>query len=430
MDTAPATPRPALAPLWARARRWSPTVVDGVLALVVGVVQVAGTALAGLGQPERRSLDALGVALLLSGAAGLVVRRRHPLVTFAVAFAATVIYLQLEFPFGPIWFSLILALGTTVMAGLRWAAIGEIALGYVTFIVIPALPGGEEGPGAASAVGLAAWLLVLLLGAEAIRARRERTAEQARSREEEARRRVTEERLRIARELHDVVAHNISLVNLQAGVALHLLEQQPDQARTALTAIKDASKEALVELRSVLGVLRQVDEVEDAAPRAPTPGLARLDDLVAQASVAGVEVRVVTEGEPRPLAAGVDLAAFRIVQEALTNVARHAGPTTAEVRLVHTPTDLLVEVCDDGRRTPARPSPTGAAATTAGDVATLGSGNGLVGMRERAEAVGGELHAGPRAGFGWRVRARLPHGEPAAGDARAGTAGAHPEGAS
>src|SRR5829696_1083290 len=378
----------------------SPVTSDVLIALVVTAVQLGAVLVANHfrdEQPEAIPLDARGVVLPVVAGLALLARRRYPVVVFGVALVTTAGYFALEYPRAPIFWAMIVAFVTTVLAGRRNAAIAELAVGYVTFQVAVWL-GAGEGPNLGFALVLAAWLLVLLTGAEALRGRRERTEERERSREEEARRRVTEERLRIARELHDVVAHNISLVNLQAGVALHLLDERPDQARTALTAIKDASKEALVELRSVLGVLRQVDEVDDAAPRAPTPGLARLDDLVAQASVAGVEVRVVTEGEAGPLAAGLDLAAFRIVQEALTNVARHAGPTTAEVRLTRRSDALDLEVLDDGAGPGGGPSA----------AAELGSGHGIAGMRERAESAGGTLEAGPRPGFGWRVHARLP----------------------
>src|SRR3569833_4184142 len=150
---------------------------------------------------------------------------------------------------------------------------------------------------------MSTWLRLVRTGAEVVRFRRVRAVEIRRTHEEEGRRQASEERLRIARELHDVRAHNISMINVQAGVALHLMDERPEQARTALSAIKDASKEALTEVRSVLGVLRQVDE---SAPRAPAAGLARLDDLVARARVAGIPVRLVAAGAPRPLPAGVD----------------------------------------------------------------------------------------------------------------------------
>ncbi len=238
---------------------------------------------------------------------------------------------------------------------------------------------------------LAAWLLVLLGAAEAVRIRRERAAAAVQIKEEEARRRASEERLRIARELHDALGHHLSLINVQSGVALHLNEDLPAQAQRSLAAIRQASREALAELRSVLDILRQEGE---PAPRSPASTLARLDELVWRAAAAGLEVRTETDGRVRPLPFGVDVAAFRIVQEALTNVTRHAGPATATVRVSYGERDLTVEVDDDG---PGRAVHSGA-----------GGGKGIVGMRERVAALGGRLEAGPRPGGGFRVRARLP----------------------
>jgi signal transduction histidine kinase len=209
---------------------------------------------------------------------------------------------------------------------------------------------------------------------------------------EEARRRAGEERMRIARELHDVLAHNISLINVQAGVALHLMDEQPGQSRTALQAIKQASNDALGELRSVLDVLRQGEE---QPPRSPATGLAQLGSLVAGVQATGLEVRTRVEGVPRPLPAGTDLAAFRIVQESLTNVTRHAGPATATVLVRYGDRELTVQVDDDGR---------GPGAS--------GPGNGIRGMRERVAALDGELTAGPRPGGGFRVEAHLPPSPP------------------
>ncbi|MBQ1014032.1 sensor histidine kinase, partial [Micromonospora sp. M51] len=200
---------------------------------------------------------------------------------------------------------------------------------------------------------------------------------------EAARRRATEERLRIARELHDVLGHHLSLINVQASAALH----RPDPARSeqALTAIKQASKETLHELRATLGVLRE----EGAGAAVPAPGLSRLDDLVRTAGRPELEIR--TElAETRPLPPEVDLAVYRIVQEALTNVARHAGATTAVVRVRPDHDDVLVEVEDDGTSQPGTP------------------GSGISGMRERARALGGSLTTGSQPDGGFRVCARLP----------------------
>jgi signal transduction histidine kinase len=190
-----------------------------------------------------------------------------------------------------------------------------------------------------------------------------------------------------------VLAHNISLISVQAGVGLHLIDEHPDKARAALAAIKDASKEALGELRSVLDVLRREG---DAAPLVPAPRLAAdLEGLVTKAASAGVAVRVEVSGEERPLPPGVDRAAFRIAQEALTNVARHAGGASATVLIGYGDDALTLQVDDDG--------PGGAPSSD-------GSGRGLTGMRERAAALGGRLDAGPRPGGGFRVRAWLPLG--------------------
>jgi signal transduction histidine kinase len=197
-----------------------------------------------------------------------------------------------------------------------------------------------------------------------------------------------------------VLAHNISLINVQSGVALHLMDEKPEQARIALTAINEASADALREVRSVLGVLRGTGE---KAPRAPTAGLDGLDDLVSRTTAAGVGVTLEVHGESRPLPASIDLAAFRIVQEALTNIVRHADAAAASVELTYGPDALTVQVDDDGR---------GSDASRAGGKASAphaeGGGNGIPGMRERAAALGGTLDAGPRSSGGFRVRARIP----------------------
>ena len=365
---------------------------DAALAAAVGLVQVGGTYLAGRHQADRESFDVLAGLLLATGPAALVVRRRHPVAVYLTAFSATLAYVALGYPQGPIFLSLIAAFLTVAVAGHRIVAWTGLVVGYLSFLTVGAVFGDEPGPGWVPALGLAAWLMVLAAVGEGIRVRRARAEDAARTREEEARRRASEERLRIARELHDVLAHNISLINVQAGVALHLMEEQPQQARTALTAIKAASKDALGELRSVLDVLRQVDE---GPPRSPTAGLDDLDRLVSGAAAAGIDVRVVTEGTPRALPPSVDLAAFRIVQEALTNVTRHAGQARATIFLTYGDTDLTVQVDDDGR---------GPAPSTNGST----GGNGIPGMKERASALGGLLSAGPRPGGGFRVRASLP----------------------
>ena len=234
------------------------------------------------------------------------------------------------------------------------------------------------------------WLLVILAVAELIRSRRDTLRERARAEEEEHQRVAGEQRLELAQELHDVLAHHISLINVQAGVALHLIDDEPERARPALTEIKAASREALRELRGALDILRRGAE----APRAPAPGLDELDALVATVAASGLAVTLDVTSRPSPddLPAAVELAAYRIVQEALTNVARHAAAHAATVT-VRSGDELTIEVVDDG---------------VGGGAGMPSAGNGITGMRERAVALGGEVEAGPVPGGGFRVRARLP----------------------
>lgn len=384
------------------AMRWRPSGLPVfVVPLIVGFVQIMGSsgADARVLYP-RLHLDILAYALLAAGPFALLLRRRLPVAVLAVAMTVTVCYLLRGYVFGPVFLTPIVAVFGAVMAGRRvltWAvAGGGVAVLTLVGQATPFGPFRLREWTIGHSVVMYTWLLLVLAGAEVVRIRRERADEVRRTRQEEELRQASEERLRIARELHDVLAHNISMINVQAGVALHLMDERPEQARTALSAIKDASKEALTEVRSVLGVLRQVDE---SAPRAPTAGLARLDDLLARTRVAGITVLLRTTGEPRALPAGVDLAAFRIIQESLTNVTRHAGPgVRADVLVGYEDDALLVEVRDDGRGAP-------------GDL--LGGGNGIPGMRERVAALGGEITTGPRTDAeGFRVQARLPAPHP------------------
>ena len=362
---------------------------DVAVAALVAVAQLGLTTLAARRQPDRQALDLLAYLLLAVGPVALLWRRRSPAVVLAVVMASNVLYFGLGYPYGPAWLALIVAFWTAVTGGARRVAWATAVVGLAAYFTLAAL---LDRVGPATAATIAAhlgWLLLVLSVSEIALAARQRRQAAERTRAEEARRRAGEERMRIARELHDVLAHNISLINVQAGVALHLMDEQPGQSRTALVAIKQASNDALGELRSVLDVLRQGDE---APPRAPASGLTQLDSLVAGAGATGLEVRTRVEGLPRPLPAGTDLAAFRIVQESLTNVTRHAGPASATVLVRYGPDDLTVRVDDDGR----------------GPVAATGPGNGIRGMRERVAALGGELTTGPRPGGGFRVQARLP----------------------
>lgn len=362
-----------------------------VVPAAVAAVEIVGTAFAASNQPHAEPLDPLAFGLLLAGAAGLTVRERLPGTTYALAFTTSLLYVALGYPGGPVYLTLIIALVGAVLRGRRLLAWAGLAAGYLAFPWVPYLVGDEARPDSVALLGLAAWLLVLGGGAELLRLRRDRAAQAALSAAEAERRRAGEERLRIAGELHDVLAHNISLINVQAGVALHLMDERPEQARTALMAIKRASKDTLGELRSVLDILRGPGEVD---PRAPAGGLARLDELVARASAAGLAVRARTDGTARPLPAHVDLTAYRIVQEALTNVIRHAGATEASVDVTYGDRELTLRIQDDGRGRESGESP--------------GTGSGIAGMRDRAAALRGDLEAGPRPDGGFRVVARLP----------------------
>jgi signal transduction histidine kinase len=385
------------------------------VAAVVAVVQIGGTVGAAAHQHSHRhascwwaascnlprQLGPLAFVLLACGPVALIVRRRYPRAVFVFVFGVTLLYVALGYPQGPVYLSLVVAFASAVFAGHRLLTRLSIIVGWALFLWLAPALGTADAPQLLAVVALAAWLIVLLVVCEAVRGRRERMVEARRQRELAARRRADEERLRIARELHDVLAHNVSLINVQAGVALHLLQNgdaEPKQVEPALAAIKQASAETLREMRSVLGTLRQADE---AAPRAPEPGLGNLEALVGRMRDAGVEVELTFSGERRELPGSVDLAAYRIAQEALTNVARHAPGRPARVEIAFDDQGVTVTV----------ENPTGGG--VAGEPV---AGNGIVGMRERATALGGTLEA-RRGGDGvFKVRAWLPAAVTEAGE--------------
>ncbi|WP_067481487.1 sensor histidine kinase [Actinomadura hibisca] len=340
------------------------------------------------------SSPAVGVLLTVVTCAALVWRRDRPVAVGLFTGLTCTVYYPLSEPDGPLAVAYVIALYSVAAAG-RLAVAALLGL-----IAVAGTYYGEEHTGVnhledAGLYLLAGWLVAVVAVGAVMHNRRaylreaeRRLAEAERGRAEAARRQVTEERLRIARDLHDVLGHHISLINVQAAAALHGLHRDPSAAESALTAIKGASKETLRELRATLGVLRQVDE-EDPAPAA---GLARLGDLASGAIAAGLAVRVEQDGAAPPsgLSADADLAAYRVVQESLTNITRHSDAATALVRVRRAGDTVIVEVEDDG-------APLGEA--------TAGSGTGLRGMRERVTALGGELTAGPRPEGGFAVRA-------------------------
>jgi signal transduction histidine kinase len=396
---------------------------DFAVPVLVLALQVAGT----FGVQRHHSgaqLGLLGWLLLAAGPLALTVRRAHPVAVLWTALAVTLP----PFTSPAANLSLVVAFFGAAVGGHRRAAWAAIVAGYAAAVWLGPLTFGRPVGSLTFALLLGAWLAVLVVAAEAVRLRRERLAQARATRVVDAQRQASEERLRMARDLHDVIGHNISLISVQAAVGLDLMDSDPEQARAALTAIRSVSREALDELRSMLAALRQADE---QPPTAPTPGLARLPELCQLTRAAGIPVRTEVSGPVRPLPAAVDLAAYRIVQESLTNVARHAGPATATVRLGYQAGGVSVEVLDDGRGTSGSRSAggNGAGGSGAGGTGSGGTGSGIAGMTERAAALSGRLTAAPRPGGGFAVTAWLPvpaGAEPAAREATVTAPGGTP----
>lgn len=356
--------------------------LDPYLALVVAVAQVVIGQGAAWGQRLTRApLDPYSYALLLIGPLAILVRRRFPIASTVVTLVVTAMYLIGGYPYGPPFISPAIMLFWLILEGRRRAA-WLMAAAMLAFFESYAWMIGVQSW--FHVVSISTFMALLMVVAELVRILRERRAERVRAEEEEARRQASEERLSMAQELHDVLAHNISLIHVQASTALHLIDEHPEQARSALATIKSASKEVLGEMRSVLNVLRE------GAPRSPTSGLDHLDSLIERS---GLDVTLKRVGS-RPLPAQVERAAYRIVQESLTNATRHAPGAQVTVRLEYGAAELTVVVTDTG-------------ATAPGALSEAGSGNGIPGMRERATALGGTLVAGPT-GTGFQVEARLP----------------------
>ncbi|MFF9364601.1 sensor histidine kinase [Streptomyces griseoluteus] len=339
------------------------------------------------------------VALAAVGCFALLWRRRHPFGVLVTAVACGVVFEVLGVRESPLVTSPVIVSVYTVAARTDRRTTWMAASASAALLVGAAMvfgPGSWLDPDNAA---LLAWTALPAAVGDGVRSRRayvaaveERAEHAERTREQEARQRVAAERVRIARELHDVVAHHIALINAQAGVAVHLVDRRPEQLVTALEGIRDTSRSALEELRVTVGLLRQSDDPE--APRDPMPGLAQVPELVASFERVGLSVRHTRHGMAKPLAPAVDLAAYRIVQEALTNVRKHAGADHARLYLHYRPQWLTIMVEDDGRAGPQEPH--------------LGTGHGLIGMRERAASVGGKLEAAARPDGGFTVTAELP----------------------
>ncbi len=363
-------------PAWLRL--WGPVVVSLL-------VQVPGTFAMWVGNQnghlERMTPSALQLAVVLLGPLALIGARRFPGPVVAIVVAGAVGDILIGPPIGPPYIALVFAIVGAVARGARGWAWASVGVGWVVALALGLWLGVDWRH--AQVVATTFGVLLLLGAGEFMRTRRDRVREFSRIAAERRRDEIEAERLRIARELHDVLAHSLSSIHVQASVGLHLVDKRPEQAREALASIKDASRDALDEVRSVLGTLRSGD-----APLVPEPDLARVEELVEAVSGRGLQVTLEQSVSDAPPAVG--LALYRIVQESLTNAVRHSGAGSVTVRIERIDGDYAVEVRDDGHGGP-----------------VVEEGRGLIGMRERAELLGGSLEAGPVEG-GFAVRARIP----------------------
>ncbi len=386
---------------WARDPRLLVDLVVAAVVAVLSVVDVASTSASPL--PGDRTADGLAYALVIAGSISLFWRRRVPIAVLAiVTVALTVFWLR---GYGALMSVLGLPALYAVAAHAEhrrraWWAIVVACTGLMFIACLSVLNRPDEFA-YLQALSVLAFLIAAIAAGVLIRNRErifvdtERRAAAAEAdRLAEAERAVVRERARIAREMHDVVAHAMSVVAVQAAAGREIVHANPDKAAEVFARIESVGRESLTELRRMLGVLRETGD--DEASLSPQPGIADIAAAVAQSSATGVATELIIEGDQQPIAPGVELAAYRIVQEALTNVRKHAGASASvTVRISYEPHDLVVEVSDDGR---------GAVTSLAG----VGTGNGLIGMRERVEIYGGQFTSGPRRGGGYAVRAILP----------------------
>jgi signal transduction histidine kinase len=394
---------------------------DAVFAVFITVLQVQGTVTRDptAVTPARPLTDFgnLGYILLIVSGVVVVGRRRWPVPVFLTTALASVVYYGLDFRDGPGWLGLFVALYTLTAYGDGRRSLLTAGAGITTLTILWLVFAADIEPRAA--VGwvffrIGASVMSAALG-ESVRTRRFIAAEaQARAelaertREEEARARVDAERLRIAREVHDTVAHAIAIINVQSGVTAHVLDKRPERARETLVAIEQTSSQALREMRAILGVLRDTDN-----ERIPHPGLEQIDELTAQARDAGLDIELEATSPPAALPSAVGSAAYRILQESITNVIRHVGPTRVTVTLGYGTDALEVRVTDEGRRhatgdEPAAPHllarhPSGNSTGSSAE-----PGRGIAGMRERCQLLGGDLTAKSLPEGGFEVNARLP----------------------
>jgi signal transduction histidine kinase len=391
---AEAAPRPAWR--WAprhAAGRWA---LDVALAAVAAYAAVTLTAEISAGAPAQHAAAATLVAAAYGAA--LVLRRTAPAAVLAVQAGAAVAYVALGFPVFMLGPAALVTMYTVASRLDRRTAVAMLGAAEAVLAALSWLGPAFTGVAAwlqFTAILAAAWFLgdVVRRWQVAAAAHARRAGELEQAREELARLAVTAERLRIARELHDVVAHSMSVIAMHAGSARLAADRDPAAARKALEVVEEASRTALAEMRRLVTVLRDTDN--GAPALAPAPGLPDVHRLVAEVAAAGVTVEVQAEGDLTAVPDGVSLTAYRIVQEALTNVVRHASPARAHLSVTVRDGEVMLEVVDDGA----------VALTTA----AARGGHGMIGMRERAAMYGGEFAAGPRPGGGWRVVARLPY---------------------
>jgi len=380
-------------PEW-RMPRWASLWIPVIVSFLVQVpVAIAFTRLFHLTQTQ--GLVSIGIALL--GPLALIGARRFPGPVVALtAIGASLDLIFNEHP-GPPYIALAFGIVSAIVRNARvWAWI-SIAVAWVATIAV-ALALGDDRFTAGRIAGTTLGILIVVGIGEGIRGRRDRMAEFRRRVSQRRQTEVQAERVRIARELHDVLAHSLSQINVQAGVGLHLMDKQPDKAKEALASIKETSKTALDEVRTVLGVLRAEGGADPNAPLVPEPDLSRLPGLAASLTAQGIDVRLDDRLSADQVPKPVQLALYRIAQESLTNITRHAeGVTRATISLSRRDGVYRLEVRDDGRSV-------GAGVATASE----SGGRGLLGMRERAELLGGHLTAGPAAGGGFEVVAELP----------------------
>ncbi|MGY0017741.1 sensor histidine kinase [Streptomyces sp. cg35] len=387
--------------------RRHPTWVDGFWAVILfGITVVSAVSLNG---PTLYGNIAAGIAFAAVLSVVVALRRRMPERMLVLTIAAGLGQLVFDAQVNPSDFAMLVIVYTVAATGARWASRLALAVGLCAAPLAEVRWPSEQGSGlghiAVTVFQMVPFALAWVLG-DSLRTRRaylaqleERAARLEREREAQSKVAVAAERARIARELHDVVAHNVSVMVVQADGAAYVLDQAPDQAKKALETISGTGRQALAEMRRLLGVLR-TGEHEEGGEYVPQPDVDQIEDLVEQVRTAGLPVDFKVEGTPRPLPSGVELTAYRIVQEALTNTRKHGGPNAgASVRLVYFDDGLGLLVEDDGKGAPHELYEDGGAD---------GRGHGLIGMRERIGMVGGTLDAGPRPGGGFRISALLP----------------------